>query len=194
VRVLTLLSCLTINQAQIAPSNTLMVVAAINACAVLLGALLGAGAAILSQRVSQGETTRRETAARRLREERVRALFVSRVKMIAFHFTVIARGRTTREELLMSLGLAEEAFEVLAREFAIHELTLALEAKAIEAIGLRVPSIQNYIRFARSQFESDRPFDDVEKRSSVAVSTTAINTANVMLESLNEPLYQHPEA
>jgi hypothetical protein len=148
-----------------APFNTpasVVTVALISACAVIVAALVGAVAAIVAQRVSQGETTRRETAARRLREERVRKLFAVRARSLV----AVSKGLASLAVDGLTIGdvdrwvrYAQEAFEPLALEFATFDLMLALEAKAIDAFGREIFVIRGLIRVGQKGLDDVRSDD-----------------------------------
>jgi hypothetical protein len=166
--------------------------------AIVIAALVGASAAIIAQWVSQQLTTDRETRARRRKEERVRKLFAARVKTLAFYSTELANvapGALATRDVEYSIQDMEEAFEPLAREFAIFELSLALNAEAIESFGFRIPAIQNLIRNGKDELERFRadgkPFDDGRQQQFLDLAKLFINIANKLLEALGEPPYKH---
>jgi hypothetical protein len=165
----------------------------IGAWAVVVAALVGVGAAIVAQIVAQAATTRRETAARRLREARVRKLFAARVKTLAFHFGLFAykrnRPELSIEEIATWIRNGEETFELLAREFAIFELSLALETEAIESFGLNIPKIKNLIGGGKDVLEGVRvggtTFDDGREWLAFTAEQL-VDVAYKMLDALGE--------
>jgi hypothetical protein len=120
-----------------APSAVAVTLAPVMTSAIVIAALVGASAAIIAQWVSQQLTTDRETRARRRKEERVRKLFAARVKTLAFYSTELANvapGALATRDVEYSIQDMEEAFEPLAREFAIFELSLSgiIEVRLID--------------------------------------------------------------
>jgi hypothetical protein len=197
----------TVTPAPAITSAPVVIVALISACAVIVAALVGAGAAIVAQRVSQGETTRRETAARRLREERVRKLFAARVTGLASLYDELAKfaefppviSKTSLQVWNISTQDMEETFELLAREFAIYELSLALEAEAIGIFGLQIPAMQHVIRLCKDRLVGLRRCTDAglepcdEQRDLRVLAKTLLTIANELLKALGERPYKRPQ-
>jgi hypothetical protein len=168
--------------------NQLIIVALITSCGAIVAALLAAAAAIMAQVVSQRETTRRETAARSLREQRVRSLFVARLKALLIHFSFIAEmKRFRRSYIAASISKIEEVLDALSREFAIFELSLALEAEAIEAMGLLLAPMQNLILEAKKLIEMEPAEPDGHDEEFVQIADVGRFTINSMLKALKEP-------
>jgi hypothetical protein len=163
--------------------------------AVVLAALVGAGAALAGQLLAQILTAYRETRARLRKEKRVSKVFTARIKASAFYFSLFADRLTspvdaTFSDVKESIRFATETFDALALDFANTKLLLSLEPNAIERIGAGIAYIRTLLRIADNQaasFEKTGWIDDERKATIVGSLTHALSTVDEMLAALGEP-------
>jgi hypothetical protein len=166
-----------------------------------IGSLVGAGAAIGAQWLSQAAISNRETDARLLREKRVRKVFAARIKGVALYFTLLrnhlAQPEPRPSDAKDALRLAKETLATLALDFANTELLLSLEPNAIERVGFGISSMQTLLWLGdqvtayqnqNSIDELQKSIDELERQKSIdELLRTALFYADEMHVALGEP-------
>jgi hypothetical protein len=105
---------------------------------VLMAALLGAGAALGGQVITQIGTGYFKASERRIKENRVRRVFRVRVRAVGTHiasFSKMLEGDVSHLRMERIMRYAQKLFDPLASDVANTELLLSLAPDAIEMIG-----------------------------------------------------------
>lgn len=156
----------------------------------LIGSIIGAGAAIGAQMVTQKSIADRETRERDRREDRIRALFATRTEALLEIVQVAAAGYIWDADQVLS---ALAPLEALSADIS---LSLALRPEELYALAEALAAIRENIRTAAQRYEhhqkqsapltGDKLADrDEQLRRSLRVTyTIGFNALNALMRAL----------
>jgi hypothetical protein len=158
----------------------------------LFGSLVGAGAVVAGQVITPAAISNRETDARLRRDRRIRKIFGTRVRKLAFNCAFLADSPELAHVLL---PWCNDALDPLVHDFNNDDLLISLEPATIGAFGQYLTKIQNFVLVGSISLERNqkRIGDgvDLDEKGKLDITNVsgALDEANLLLKALSETPY-----